>query len=264
MPRKNYVIEDYFNSIDTENKAYILGFLFADGSVSSSGYYLSIDLQERDFEILNIIRTEICLYEPKYIIKTLKNKKYIKLCICSKKICDSLMRIGCVPNKTTMGIFPLIKNDLYKHFIRGYFDGDGCITSKEGVRPMVTIIGNQNIIDGIYNTLINNGLKNPKIFQIKENLLRITISNLRDCFLFYKFIYGESNVFLERKKIKFDLYYDIMLKNKDKEKLSKYKNITFDKSRNKYLVKYREKFIGRYKTEEEALFFLDKYKKENL
>ena len=57
--RKYQLNEHYFDKIDTPNKAYILGFLYADGNNSSSGRSIKMQLQEKDFEILEKIRLEL-------------------------------------------------------------------------------------------------------------------------------------------------------------------------------------------------------------
>lgn len=56
----NTSIENYFSNIDTPNKAYILGFIAADGSIG--GKYdnkLSIEVHEKDADVLNFILSEI-------------------------------------------------------------------------------------------------------------------------------------------------------------------------------------------------------------
>ncbi|WP_297419399.1 LAGLIDADG family homing endonuclease [Clostridium sp.] len=266
MGSRIYQLNDtYFEKIDTETKAYILGFLYADGSVSANKYYLSIDISIEDIEIIDLISKELYITPPKYMYKTIKNRKYVKLCVGSKKICSDLINLGCIPNKTFLIKFPnenQVPNYLLSHFIRGYFDGDGCITTKEGIRPMATIIGTLDFLDGVYNILNFNNIKKRCMFKISK-IYRLSISNLKDNYYFYHYIYNNSTVYLKRKKDKYDTYYEIMLKNKDKTLTSKHKGIFYDKARNKWGASVNGKRLGRFSSEEEALTKRNNYIKEN-
>src|SRR5688500_17481472 len=97
----------YFNKIDTKDKAYILGFLWADGNISrSSG--LQICIQEQDIEILTFIREQLKTNIPiKY--HRVKNKSYAKLSINRKPIIDALISHGMIFNKSQNNlVFPNI------------------------------------------------------------------------------------------------------------------------------------------------------------
>jgi hypothetical protein len=265
LRRKNIINEEYFKIIDNNTKAYILGFLYADGSVSKDGYYLSIEIKEEDIEILNLISNEICITTPKYIYRIIKEKTYVKLIIGSKVICSDLINLGCMPNKTFLLCFPnknQVKHELVSHFIRGYFDGDGCITSKEKIRPMVTIIGTLEFLNGVFDNLKQEGIDKYSLFKISK-IYRLSISNLKDNYIFYNYIYKNAKEYLKRKKNNYDTYYEIMDKNKNKKKTSKYIGVSFDVSRNKWISSYGKKRLGRFKTEQEALEKRNNYIKEN-
>ena len=123
-----------FDSIDTEEKAYWLGFMFADGYVSKR-YTVSLTLKESDrshverfARFFNIRKIHI----GEGITK-LNNKKY-KYCrwsIQNKHLHDTLYSLGCVQNKSLILKFPTKKifkdQELIYDFIRGYVDGDGCL-----------------------------------------------------------------------------------------------------------------------------------------
>jgi len=133
---------NFFDKIDTEPKAYFLGLLFADGcnyrakhDNNSSFYIVSINLQERDKAILECFRSYIA---PGYSLRYLDKKKYSStnsnqydLQFSDKTISDQLVNLGMVPAKSLILQYPTqhISKELEHHFIRGYFDGDGCITS---------------------------------------------------------------------------------------------------------------------------------------
>ena len=134
--RKYYINQNYFDDIDTQNKAYVLGFLYADGNASSNKNNIYLSLHKQDKEILEKIRLDMEYEMPlefrnmsKYNNKTGKNTndQY-----CLKIHClhmrESLKKWGIVPQKTHILTFPdFLRDDLYRHFIRGVLDGDGCI-----------------------------------------------------------------------------------------------------------------------------------------
>lgn len=116
---------NYFDTIDSEDKAYFLGLLYSDGSVCSNFFYIKL----ADEDILQIFKDKIKYEGPiKYIPKPKPNwKGCYKLTINSKQLVQKLIDLGCTPNKTKTIEMPNIEENLIRHFIRGFFDGDGCL-----------------------------------------------------------------------------------------------------------------------------------------
>ena len=133
--RKYSLNEHYFDEIDTSNKAYILGFLYADGNNSESKCTISMSLQEEDKDILEAIRKEINSEKPlEFLDYSNKHdggynyKNQYRLLMFSKYMCNTLKEKGMTPNKSLILKWPtFLKDDLYLHFLRGYIDGDGYI-----------------------------------------------------------------------------------------------------------------------------------------
>jgi intein/homing endonuclease len=117
--------ENYFKKIDTERKAYFLGLLFADGGLDKAVTNISITLKDEDLHILEELRKDIQPTKPFY---KAKSGPYTELVFTNKYLYADLIKHGCIPNKTFLLQFPKLKKDLVRHFIRGYFDGDGCLT----------------------------------------------------------------------------------------------------------------------------------------
>lgn len=116
--------EFYFDNIDTRNKAYLLGFLYADGCVNKNNV-ISFTIQERDKEILNMYIKELNATNQ---IAQVKGKQQVRISFCSKHMCDTLINMGCTHNKTYNLSFPDIPLEYQYDFIRGFMDGDGCIS----------------------------------------------------------------------------------------------------------------------------------------
>ena len=132
--RKYTLNENYFRVINTEEKAYILGFICADGYVGQDR--LNICLSTVDTEILEVIRKEfnsnqpLKFYERPNPYNNEKSCKMVELQISSKKFVKPLLNMNLGNNKTytlNSDILKFIPKYLIKDFLRGYFDGDGSI-----------------------------------------------------------------------------------------------------------------------------------------
>lgn len=123
-----YKIDDtYFEKIDTEGKAYFLGLMYSDGSVWENQFYLKL----KDEDVIQQFKQELRTEAPIRRIDTYQDA-YI-LTISCKKLCVQLVDLGCVPNKTRVIQVPKLRDDLYRHFIRGFFDGDGCLQLQDKI-----------------------------------------------------------------------------------------------------------------------------------
>lgn len=215
--RKYALNEKYFENIDTPNKAYILGFLFADGNNSITKGEIRIALQEEDKEILEAMRLEIASEKP-LIFRDYSNKHDFgytyknqwQLSLYSETLCQDLAKHGMVPNKSLVLEFPNLDENLYPHFIRGYFDGDGsiCKTRCGGACLTITstnifclklkdIIKTQLGIEGVIRDASNhNGI--TKVYSLTNNA---TIKQLLD------WLYKDAKLFLQRKYDRYQQYY---------------------------------------------------------
>jgi len=143
--RKLKLNENYFEKIDTEHKAYWLGFIMADGCITrteKNGPYnrFEFNLKEEDKAHLEKFQKDLqSNYKVKEIEKRNKKRDFnsvvCNIRINSRKLVDSLIKNEIYPNKTGKEVLPkTIPNKLVKHFIRGYFDGDGSITVNKSFR----------------------------------------------------------------------------------------------------------------------------------
>ena len=149
--------QDIFETIDTAEKAYWLGFLAADGCNYQREHNASIilNVHEKDIDHLNKFK-EFCGTDAE--IKTYigyegfsNQTSMCKITLNSKKISDDLSNKGILPNKSLILQPPIISEDFYKPFILGYFDGDGSISkasqynnysiSIQGTKEILTWIG---------------------------------------------------------------------------------------------------------------------------
>ncbi len=118
--RKYTFDECFFDEVETESKAYWLGFLYAEGNLHRST--LAVKLASVDLGHLLAFRQAIQSQQPVYKVKG-KNAYVLK--ISSTGLPPKLNRLGIVPNKNAKLCFPALPENLQVHFIRGFFDGDG-------------------------------------------------------------------------------------------------------------------------------------------
>ena len=203
--------ENYFETIDTEHKAYFLGFIFADGCIhierpanrTNPSYVFRIGLNVKDREVIEKLATE--LQYPLEKISFVKSTNSNALKIRNKKLFEDLYSHGVRPNKTVVGVeIPNLPNELIPHFIRGYFDGDGCYSAK-----IISILGHQNLLTWI-NAQINNSANIYDMSKFKGNnngnagnYFRLQSGSKSTIKTLYDMMYQNATIFLKRKKDKF-------------------------------------------------------------
>lgn len=136
--RKYTLDENYFEVIDTEEKAYFLGYLMADGCLKKTYKekitMMSFSQSEENKKTVYLLKQALNTTKPVY--KKINNKGFNKsdesfvyvLDIVSKKITSDLLKHGMSHKKENISRIPQMDRRLIKHFIRGYFDGDGSIS----------------------------------------------------------------------------------------------------------------------------------------
>jgi hypothetical protein len=129
-PNTRQVVRDYFHTIDSDEKAYWLGFIAADGAVYSNGrqYSITLDLQPRDLHWLERFRDTIA---PGAKITT-HGSRSNSVSIGSQEMVGDLMALGIGPRKSNTLEWPSIPEALVIPFLLGYFDGDGSFTPRSG------------------------------------------------------------------------------------------------------------------------------------
>ena len=194
----------FFDEINTEEKAYWLGFMFADGFIGQykKSYKIELSLATRDFNHLEKFASAIMFSKIK------KSDNRCRVFIGSKKMFEKLNEYGCTERKSLTLKFPRVdifqEKSLIIHFIRGYFDGDGCIThsDKDGKKLNVTILGTEEFLSGL-----NKCIYPEKEMKLtKKGNVYVLSFNGKTGLEFLKRIYSKSTVYLDRKKQKYNEY----------------------------------------------------------
>lgn len=210
--KKYNIKSNYFSQIDNSDKAYILGFLYADGYNGEQSNSLQICLNSQDEGILIYIKEQ--LGSNVTICKKIRKGGYSnslmsELRICSKQISQDLAKWGCMQNKTFKIRFPdFLQEELYPHFIRGYFDGDGCIClSKRANGIVVNFAGNLSFLDGLNSFLSQKIGVSLKNIRLSNKIGYLNYSRKEDIKKIYAYFYTNFSFTLDRKHQKFKDYF---------------------------------------------------------
>lgn len=218
----NIIYPDFFKSIESEEQAYYLGLLYADGWLDSKRSQIAISLHENDVDILKKFNSLIFEDKPLYYYKPKGNKGgQYRFTITNKKMYNDSLNLGLMPNKTFKLKFPNFISDEYmRHFIRGYFDGDGCIGNYKRLKKdnkyryvsTFSVIGTYDLLDGISTYLYNIANINKPIIKVKHKdrpqlVYFLSYSSKKDVLLIRDILYNDANYFLKRK---FDKFYSII------------------------------------------------------
>lgn len=219
---RHYKNHQYFDKIDSEIKSYLLGFIIADGCIKvettkAKGTTKSLTFCNsiNDLEIISLIQKELSNTIPlRYSISSF-NKEIIRYTITSNYLIDCLINNYCIkPNKTLDNNFrfPLekIPNDLIRHFIRGYFDGDGTICNYTNQKTKrIGFVFTSEIFMNQVNQILKDNIPDINI-SVQKRIGKTTTYYVTNISVggekiknFFNFFYNESTVFLNRKKNKF-------------------------------------------------------------
>ncbi|MGF9711624.1 hypothetical protein [Paenibacillus naphthalenovorans] len=198
--------ENYFQTLTPES-AYWLGFIQADGNVSSERHVLSIEIHSRDKYLLEMFAEDIGA-ETHNI--TLNKRNHARLRLWSKRMHADLIALGILPRKSFTGSYPIIEDrTLFKHYIRGVFDGDGSIMMKKrkdrSPRPRAVILGSKSFCDWAFPLIQKCANINVGGVYALSTIYGVTFEGYPSVEKFYSWLYEDSNgLCLERKKQRFE------------------------------------------------------------
>lgn len=223
----NQIDENYFENIDSSDKAYWLGLLYADGYISEfktrkgkqvTEYKFSLGLSGEDDYLINEFREDLKSNHKIVIVqaqnkarkidgKIINREKQTRLDIYNKKMFNDLCKLGLEPRKSQTCKLPEIIKDseYFSDFVRGYFDGDGWVYGKS----KIGMIGSVEFIDDLVFELEKRNIQSTvKLEKRSDNMKYITIrSNSKKSF--FEFLYPENkNRYMKRK---YDYYNSLII-----------------------------------------------------
>ena len=205
-----------FDAINDEASAYFLGLMYADGNVyidkRNNIPVVLLQLQKRDKHILDAFKSLIAPNHKLYLVKSKieTQQDQYRIMFNSKIIGKQLEKLGCVPAKSLKLIFPdCVPSPLVHHFLRGYFDGDGCVSSQlingKYKSYSVSITSTKTFcqsVQGIFKSEIgiNSGVYTRKTNNITSEL---SSGGNRQVYKLMKWLYRDASIYIQRKHKKF-------------------------------------------------------------
>lgn len=198
LNNKGNRVEDHFSSIDTPEKAYLLGIIQTDGNIRGSDRNASLTItQHKDFAWFI---EDMLLDFSEYIGKT-KDRNCLQLQIGSKRIVHDLISIGIVPNKTREQtdknidiLWESVPDALKPDFVRGLIDGDGHVSffiQKKGINESCNIgfcSTNEHLIDLLVAWFEDNFNYSCKVHK-DGSLFKIAITDYKKAMIIGKSLY---------------------------------------------------------------------------
>lgn len=223
-PKYRKFNSDYFHDIDSDLKAYFLGFIFADGWISYrpkfNNHEFGMELQSCDKYILDRLNKELggvhnIIHSDPSVVK-IKNHNARHndsdiLRVCSKQLVEDLMRHGIAERKSLKDVHPIVADNYFFDFLRGYIDGDGCysyIGRKKNLIAMQITCANEAPLKWIKTKLKENNI-NSHIYCENQRKYRLYCGKQEDILRLLSLLYHKNySLCLSRKfeKIKPFLY----------------------------------------------------------
>lgn len=217
----NYNFNEYWlDEIDSQEKAYFLGFFYADGNVQTldhkKNYLIRIKLQESDDYILQKFMelfesNKPLIYKEEQSPDTGKYYKKCEFALGNKHLWEQLQKLGCSCNKTYNCTFPeFIDDNFINSFVRGLFDGDGSIhiisRNSQRIYCEIYFVGTYNELLGLQQCIeyFTDCKGNLKQYDKKTKFLwNLNYGKQEEVFKILNWIYKDSSIHLDRKYEKY-------------------------------------------------------------
>lgn len=247
-PRKWKLNENYFDVIDTQEKAYWLGLLYADGHNNVRGNQITLSLKDSDIKTVEGLKNAVGSDAPVVVRANSGGFSpggyYASFCMNSKYMCKSLADRGCGQCKGDHIRFPFwMDRSLWRHFIRGYFDGDGGFSKEIGtkrspkhVKYRVNIISNPVFIEEL-NSVLEQEIGRSYYVQVDKNKKKTTQIQMGggcQIELFLSWIYHEATVWMDRK-------YDLFKEFINRPYLDRKEVYAYEAKTGKFVGRYRSR-----------------------
>lgn len=209
IPHRDRILKCHFNrqalqTIETEEDAYILGFMLADAYVCEQRHAVRIKLHHKDEDILHKINKYLDSdVEIKHEYHNITGNKLSYLYFSSVELIETLKKYGICRNKSLKETFyHNMPNELKRHYVRGLVDGDGFIR-KSTSQKQIGLCGSYDVVENTAKFLIeqlslnvdaDNAVKNRET----EGLYEVVFCG-KNAISVMKFLYEDSKIYLDRK-----------------------------------------------------------------
>lgn len=212
------IFQDGINDVT----AYILGLILSDGCMSydkhSKRYRITISMNE--FDIIKFLRDSYCPDKKIYKYKNPKGREVTYTFISTNEFDISFLKqLGITERKSLKVKMPIIETKYLCHLIRGIFDGDGSVYKNQTTTRNKGIIKRYEYINASFTTGSYEFAKSIKMIleenKVKCSIVRDSRTDNKSWYVkiyskesirnLKKFMYTNAKLFLDRKKIKFEM-----------------------------------------------------------
>jgi len=240
---------DYFENIDSHEKAYILGYMIADGNIGKNLNAIKFTCKKEDMEILEKLKEELGSEHKISIQKYGKNSfkpdaEKAVFVFSSKKMKEDLNNLGIFPNKTKTVCVPKIDDVFVNSLILGIFDGDGCfyIDERRAKRVELSITCNNFVCDyikSIFEEKFNAKVGEQRRMGSSSKVKSIRISSYVSVLRIMNWLYKDSSIFLKRKREKYEYFLKYIINRAGFDKKTYNKCLKLGFLNKKILIKER-------------------------
>ncbi len=188
---------NFFSQINTPDKAYVLGFVVADGHVAPYGVDISIKMDDADHlrRIADIVGCDAPL---KSATNSYDGSKRARIKLSGRQLVHDLNALGVYHDKSHTATYPAIATDLERHFVRGLWDGDGHIGPTQ-----FELIGTDSILTGVADAMERHtGCRLRRSMRGKNRAYHYLHGTRRDTEAI-TWMYADAAFALERKRARF-------------------------------------------------------------
>lgn len=197
--RKYQCNEHIFDVIDTEEKAYWLGFLLADGYNNQERGFIKLSLGDCDYDHLVKFNNFLGSNAPiKSDVGGSGNRTW-SLWINRRYLSTILAKYNIIQNKSGKEKFSeLIPSELYCHYIRGLIDGDGSVS--DGDQPMISLVGSKSLLTRVLNIFATITPLNTNQHISQHGVIwKLRLNAQKNVLDLYQYLYQNATIFLDRK-----------------------------------------------------------------
>lgn len=201
-----YSINSDFFKYWNDEMAYILGYIFADGSVRIRKSGMELSIKSKDFEILETMNNKM---RSNYRIskESIETGEIFRLSIYRSEIVKDLIKFGVIPRKTLIMTLPDIPENFFFHFIRGYFDGDGHVRINRNCLDIIFTSGNERFLKELKSKLEDLGIRANISSPRQHCFYNLRISRENREYFVKKLYENHAGLYLQRKKAVFNEFY---------------------------------------------------------
>lgn len=198
--RKNryFLNESYFDIIDSQVKAYLLGLMAADGCVTTKNY---VAFESIDQELTELLKQELEYSGAIRVIKPQNYAPHYRISFSSQQLATALGNLGVMAGRGSSGLYHFPASNYLASYVLGYFDGDGCAyVNPNRSGGLISIVGSYEFVSELAR-LLNMGIVKE---HCSKSVYYWTIYSRKHIEYFYRFVYQYSGFGLQRKKQKIE------------------------------------------------------------